>query len=159
MCVSRSLSSAEIRPRPVLLRAGRAPGGAATGRPALTTPGASTEAPPAARALLKAGGGDRPYACISLRHQKAETARACFFLRYGMRRSANNVFSMHAATALGVARRSQSKQHGADYAQFHVIASHVLRPIRACFSRGIRARSRQQGRRSRRFREASNARC
>ena len=34
-------------------------------------------------------------------------------LHYSSERSANNEFNMHAATALGVARRSQSKRHGA----------------------------------------------
>ena len=38
-----------------------------------------------------------------------------FFLHYGSRRSAINEFSLRAATALGVARRSQSKQHGMSY--------------------------------------------
>ena len=36
-----------------------------------------------------------------------------FLLHHGSTRSANNEFSMHAATALGVAQRSQSKRHGA----------------------------------------------
>ena len=72
-----------------------------------------THISPCAAPCHHAGFGGCPWSQLPVWACGVGRSTARLLLHFGSRGSANNEFSMHAATALGVARRSQSKRHGA----------------------------------------------